>query len=314
MMELANEPDGHWNGHITPEDYNRLLLRCAELFETHLEKAPRILGPGLTFLNLHGRVADYFQALDPAAVGALHGWSTHAWDEAEFPASRPEYGYGVWKPFLEQVNRLEPEREKPVFVTEYATNVLDFGSSSSYFSPRDRVANTAVDSWPYAVRVVANSITHLNRGANALILYRLSNAQWHETGWGFIQPETPETFHAKPIYYALREIVSGLPEGATVLQPTWYRHDDAVTMSVFREDDGALTLLLANHTGDWQETRIVLPGPYRQEKGARGMSREGRFVPQLTLATTEAGRPLLEITLPPESIGRTRLLLDQETR
>lgn len=170
----------------------------------------------------------------------------------------------------------------------------------------------AGDSWPCALRVVGNSITHLNRGANALILYRLSNAHLHETGWGFIQPESPETFRPKPTYNALREIVSGLPEGATVLQPTWYRHDDPVTMSVLREDDASLTLLLANHNGELQKMSVLLPGPYRQEAGAHGLSGDGRFLPQLTVATTVASLPLLEISLPPESIARARLLPDQE--
>ena len=229
-MELSNEPDGFWNGYISPQDYNRLVLRCAELFDKHLEQPPQILGPGLTFLNLHGWAPAYFEALEPRAVEALHGWSTHTWDEVEFNTSRPEYSYGIWQTFLDQTQRLDPNRLKPVFVTEYATDVLQFGDEM-HPSPRDKITENAVDTWPYAVRVVANSITHLNRGANALVLYRLSNSHCHDTGWGIIQPETPATFRAKPTYTALAEFFSDLPEGAAILKPHWYVHDDPITLS-----------------------------------------------------------------------------------
>jgi len=51
-MELANEPDGVWNGHIPPTDYVKLLTLCDELFEEYGFGDIKILGPGLTFINL----------------------------------------------------------------------------------------------------------------------------------------------------------------------------------------------------------------------------------------------------------------------
>lgn len=311
-MELSNEPDGFWNGYIAPADYNRLVLQCAALFDQHLDQPPRILGPGLTFLNLHGWGPAYFEALEPAAIDALHGWSTHCWDEVEFQSSRPEYTYGVWQPFIDQTTRLDPERSKPVFVTEYATDVLHYGDQS-FASPRDQITHNAVGSWPYAVRVVANSITHLNRGANALVLYRLSNSHWHDTGWGIIQPLTPQHFRAKPIYFALAEFFSCLPVGATILQPTWYSHDDPITLSVFLEDGGKLTVLATNTSSKPEHQVLQLPSSYATIENLAGLSSDGHYQPQATIQTTKNGKSL-SLELPPQSIARIELLRANHTR
>lgn len=306
-MELSNEPDGFWNGHIAPEDYNRLVLRCAELFAANLQDPPKILGPGLTFLNLHGWAPRYFEALEPAAVEALHGWSTHTWDEVEFKASRPEYNYGIWQPFVDHTAQLDPDRRKPVFVTEYATDVLHYGDES-FASPRDQITQNAVYSWPYAVRVVANSITHLNRGANALVLYRLSNSHWHDTGWGIIQPVTPKRFEAKPIYHALAEFFSDLPEGATILAPNWYQHDDPITLSALLEANGTLTLLITNSTTSSQTKSLRVPPVYAQPDPANGLSSDGSFTPDIQLERSADQQALL-IQLHAQSIARVQLRL-----
>jgi len=186
-MELCNEPDGPWNGHIPGKDYARLLERCDTLFEEHGFGKVKLLGPGLTFLNLHDAPLPYFEAIKEVGPEHLDGWSTHIWDEAEFTHSLPEYTYGIWKPFLAQIKALDPEREKPVFVTEYASDIVKFGDRE-WASPRDQVTDTVVNQWPHAVRVIANSITNLNRGTNGLVLYRLSDTHWHDTGWGIITP------------------------------------------------------------------------------------------------------------------------------
>ena len=202
FMELCNEPHGSWNGYISHKDYARLLERCDALFEEHGFGNVKILGPGLAYLELYKLQQPYFDAIKEVGTEHLDGWSTHIWDEVEFNHSRTQYTYGVWEPFLKRIAELDPERKKPVFVTEYASDIVKFGDRQ-WASPRDRVTDTVVDQWPHAVRVVANSITHLNRGANGLVVYRLSDTHWHKTGWGFIIPTTGSNFKTKPIYHAL---------------------------------------------------------------------------------------------------------------
>ena len=304
-MELCNEPDGPWNGHITGKDYGRLLERCDTLFEEHGFGKIKILGPGLTFLNLHKTQQPYFDAIKKVGPEHLDGWSTHIWDEAEFTHSLPEYTYGIWQPFLDRVKALDPEKKKPVFVTEYASDIVQFGDRK-WASPRDQVTDTVVDQWPNAVRVIANSITNLNRGANGLVLYRLSDTHWHDTGWGMITPLTPPNFHPKPVYHALVNTLKTLPLNSAILKPTWYVHNDPITLSILHQrEENRLHILAANSTETTQTKTILLSPELAQlslddlkiyiETGASEAS-------ELTLKDSS-----IEIKLPPLSIARITL-------
>lgn len=264
-MELANEPDGHWNGHIPPKDYARLVVTCDRLFQEHGLGDVKILGPGLAFLNLYGQTEDYMKALSKGAAKSLDGWSAHTWDEVEFLDSNPEYAYGVWKPFLEGVKKAETHQAMPLFLTEYGSDVTRFGDRH-YTSPRDEIVGSVTDSWDYAVRVSANSLSHLNRGINALILYRLSNAHWHKTGWGIIQPISPEKFTRKPVYQAMAGLFSDLPTGVKILQPTWLHKSDSILCSVLHDPaKQELTILAVNWTDEPQSKTLVLPKEWKGE-------------------------------------------------
>ena len=235
-MELCNEPDGSWNGHVLPKDYARLLKRCDILFEENGFGKVKILGPGLTYLNLYDSQEPYFDALKRVAPEHLYGWSTHIWDEVEATHSRPEYTYEIWKPFLARIREIDAEKKKPIFVTEYSSDVVKYGNRE-WVSPRDQKTDTVLDQWPHAVRVIANSITNFNRGANGLVVYRLSDTRWHETGWGIITPKTVPDFQPKPVYHALVEILAPLPLDSKILAPSWYVHDDPITLSILHQSD-----------------------------------------------------------------------------
>lgn len=247
-IELANEPDGDWNGRIEPDDYARLVKLSDELLEKHGFGEVKLLGPGLTFLTLHDLAPPYFDALEKVGVHHLDGWSTHIWDEVEFNASLPEFTYGIWKPFLERTKELDPKRKMPIFVTEYSSDVTEFDGVQRP-SPRDQITDTVVDTWPHAVRVIANSITNLNRGANALVLYRLTNTHWHKTGWGMVQPISETEFQPKPVYGAVVMALSTLPVGSEILKPIWYTHNDPITLSCLHDKKKkSIEIVAANST------------------------------------------------------------------
>lgn len=305
-FELANEPDGFWNGHISPEDYTRLLKHFHSLAQQYGLENIQTIGPGLTFLNLHNWSPPYFEALKKDGAQYIDIWSTHTWDEVEFRSSRPEYTYGIWQPFLDQLNAIDPQREKPLFVTEYASDITHYGEKE-WPSPRDQIAETTVDTWPYAVRVIANSITHLNRGANALIVYRLSNSHWHETGWGIIQPEDPKDFTAKPIYTALVEFLSNLPLGADTLEPLWYQHDDTITFSCFHAPKKQnCTLLLTNTTQTAQSKTIQFTNAagHARITEQKCLTENGAIALNTSCDNTKNE---IHFELPPQSIARVTL-------
>jgi len=301
-MELANEPDGPWNGHIPGKDYGQLLKRCDELFEKHQLGDVKILGPGLTFLSLHNHNPPYFEGIKEVGAQHLDGWSTHVWDEVAYTNSLPEYTYGIWKPFLAKIQELDPERKKPLFVTEYASEITQFGDNT-WKSPRQQVTDTVVDSWHHAVRVIANSITHLNRGANALVLYRLSNTHWHQTGWGIIQPQSPEKFEAKPIYQAIQECLSQLPIKSKVLNPLWYSTSDTITLSMLHEESAnTLHILTANYSDETQTKVINLGSEFHSSSPPKTITLTEQGISQLS--NISISDSALTIKMPPLSVAR----------
>ena len=306
-MELCNEPDGPWNGQIPAKDYAHLLERCDALFEEHGFGQIKILGPGLTFLNLHDTQQPYFDAIEKVGAEHLDGWSTHIWDEAEFTHSRPEYTYGIWQPFLDRIKKLDPEAKKPVFVTEYASDILKFGDRE-WASPRDQVTDTVVDHWPHAVRVIANSITNLNRGTNGLVLYRLSDTGWHDTGWGIMTPQTAPNFEPKPVYHALVHTLKTLPPHSKILAPTWYLHNDPITLSIlYQSDENSLHLIAANST-ETTQTKII---PLSPELAHVSLDDLKTYIETGVSDESEViiKESQIEIKLPPLSVAKIELKL-----
>lgn len=304
-MELANEPDGDWNGRIAPDDYARLVKLSDELLEKHGFGGIKLLGPGLTFLNLHGVAPPYFDALEKVGVHHLDGWSTHIWDEVEYSASLPEFTYGIWQPFLDRTKQLDPERSMPIFVTEYSSDITEY-DGVKWPSPRERITDTVVDTWPHALRVIANSITNLNRGANALVLYRLTNTHWHKTGWGIVQPTTGSGFQPKPVYGAIAMALSTLPVGSETLVPTWYTHNDPITLSCLHDvKEKQVEILAANSTAQTESKTIsTAPGMGGATlKKIVTMDESGKV--ETTRVTLTEGEISLE--MPPLSIARITL-------
>ena len=256
-IELANEPDGWWCGQIPPSDYAHLVERSHHHFQAHGLSQTKILGPGLTLIHSELNTKPHFDAIEQNGHEYLFGWSTHGWDEGICENARPEYLYNRWKrPFLESIRTIEPARKKPIFVTEYGCKVTQIGGQS-WRSPMKYKTDTFVDTWEYAVRVIAHSISHLNNGANALILYRLSDSDWNKSGWGFVVPQENGQYRKKPVYDAVKETLKTLPAGGLILAPKWYVHDEPITLSIIhREEEQSYHILASNFTTRQQKKVI----------------------------------------------------------
>lgn len=306
-IELANEPDGHWNGHVPPKDYARLVVLCDQYFEANGLGEVKILGPGLAFLNLYGQMEGYLDALSDGPAKSLDGWSAHTWDEVEFLDSNPEYSYGVWKPFLEGISKAKTDKPMPLFLTEYGSDITTFGDRE-YSSPRDEIVGSVTDSWDYAVRVSANSVSHLNRGINALVLYRLSNAHWHKTGWGIIQPLTSEKFTKKPVYEAMAGLFSDLPTKVQILEPSWQGKKDGIVCAILHDPaKQELTILAVNWTEEAESKDLMLPEEWVGDI-TESISLHDEGAEKSSRATLSSGRELL-LSLQPRSMHRFSIKL-----
>jgi len=166
-----------------------------------------------------------------------------------------------------------------------------------------------VDTWHHAIRVVANSITHLNRGANALVLYRLTDTHWHKTVWGMVTPLDKPNFEPKPVYHAITHALTELPLESKILYPLWYEHDDPITLSMlYQNEEQNLHILAVNSTEVPQTKEISLSKELLELNVAEISTLIDTGNSDATLIKINNG--ILRITMPPLSIAR--VILDKK--
>jgi hypothetical protein len=207
-LELANEPNGEWNGFISPGQYNTLVQATRAQLDAQGFTGVKIIGPGLneiggTRLWNGNQVTDWVGALDAGGVSALAGWSAHIWDDwAGLP--------GKIQVFNNATAAADPGGNKPLFITEYATAVSTFGGVN-YGSPDN--GGAATEQSRYAVRVFDNTLTLLNGGASALILWEAADQSWSSATWGLRRLDGTR----RPSFDAFEALMTELPDGADAL-------------------------------------------------------------------------------------------------
>lgn len=263
-IELANEPDGNWNGHVPPERYRRLLVLARSELDRRGLGQVKILGPGLAFLRREGVAGRWLAALDRGAAACLWGWSTHVWDEVDYRRAQPEFVHGIWREFLDGI---APHGPKPLWVTEYATEVTQF-EGRTYHSPRDNKARCSADAPAYGTRAVVNSLIHLNRGASGLIFYRLADHDWDDTTWGLLRRDGSR----RPAINALKCVFPHVPRGARLLAPRWHARHDPITTAAWLAP--SRLVVSCGNVAAWPVARqLALRGlPWRPRAEARLLS------------------------------------------
>jgi len=232
-IELANEPNGTWNGLISQSDYNTLVKTTRSVLDTHGFSDVGILGPGL---NVLGDVS-WVDSLDTDGVDSLAGWSTHAWDD--------DLGIDAKAQQFETAVDAK-DSQKPIFITEYATDKTSF-NGSSYGDPD--AGGNASDQPAFAVQSFNNTLSMINHGANALVLWEASDQSWSNLTWGLKRTNGTN----RPTYFATKTLVDNLPNDATVVEQTW--SDAELTIAAFLSGD-KLIVALANTT-DTTEARTL---------------------------------------------------------
>lgn len=219
FVELANEPDGNWNGHIPAQTYYRLVERARRAFDRAGFAPVRLLGPGLSSLDLEHRAERWIAGMPPATARALGGFSLHGWDEVLATDSMPDYLAASWEHPLAAFRKLDARKE--IFLTEYATEITRFGRATGgarrdFASPRSGALYTAAESPRYALRVLANTLVHLNHGVSVPVLWRLGDNDSDGTAWGMIRPRRHGS-SKRPYYHAIAFLGQRLPIGARVI-------------------------------------------------------------------------------------------------
>ncbi len=274
-IELANEPNGTWNGRITPTDYNTLVQQTRSVLDTHGFTDVGILGPGLSVLGN----TSWVDALDTGGVNALEGWSTHTWDDFQGIDNQAAI-------FENAIDAKDPN--KPVYVTEYATTRTIY-DGVDYISPD--FGGTAADQEAYAVEVISNTLSMVNNGAGALLVWEAADQPWNSIKWGLERLDGTR----RPTFDAMKELLDRLPDDSTVVEKTWT--DNEITTAAFLTEN-QLIIALANTLGRQERRTLNLanaPGELTFLEGVQ--YKDGAVTP---LAYSLSGDSI-SVTLPQES-------------
>ncbi len=224
-VELSNEPNGTWNGQISPANYNTLVQQTRALLDTHGFSDIGILGPGVSYLGDTARI----DALDAGGVSSLAGWSSHAWDDLQ--------GINQRAAILENATNAK-DPDKPVFITEYATSVTTY-AGVTYGRPEE--GGDAADQEEFGVQVFHNTLSLVNHGAGALVMWEAADQAWSTKAWGAKRLDGT----TRPMYDAMKTLTDLLADDSTVVEQTW--SDADVSVAGFLHDD-QLVVALANPT------------------------------------------------------------------
>ncbi len=247
-IEMANEPNGEWNGYISPTQYNNLVQQTRAQLDAHGFSNVGIIGPGLSEIggtrtwNWH-EVTDWVDTLDANAVNSLAGWSAHTWDDWAGLEGQVQV-------FNNAINTAEPSGDKPVFITEYATSISSYGGID-YGSPDS--GGGAADQSAFAVRVFDNTITLLNNGASALILWEAADKTWSDSTWGLRRLDGTE----RPTYLALEALLTELPDDAHAIEGLG--SSNGINAAAVASED-KLIVAMANTTDQAQQRELQFEG------------------------------------------------------
>lgn len=222
-IELSNEPNGTWNGQISPTDYNTLVKQTRSLLDAKGFADVGIVGPGVSYLGDTARI----DALDADGVSSLAGWSSHTWDDWQ--------GVNQRAAILASATAAK-DPAKPIFITEYATSVTNF-AGVTYGKPEE--GGNAADQEEFGVQVFHNSISLVNHGAGALLMWEAADQAWSTKAWGAKRLDGT----TRPMYDAMKTLTDLLPNDAVVVDQTWSTAE--ISMAGFLHGD-QLIVALAN--------------------------------------------------------------------
>ena len=291
FVELANEPEGNWNGHIPAKRYFKMVQRARLAFNSAGLEHIGILGPGLSSLDLEQIPLRWIQSMSAQAEHSLAGFSLHAWDEvlAEDPGLSSMRN--AWKNPSRALEKLNPG--KPVFVTEYASEVSRL-RPGGYHSPAKRALFTASDTEPYALRLAANTLIHINQAAAVTVVWRLSDLNGDDSSWGLIR--SPERGGGcRPAFKTLRFLSEHLPRNARVIRPI--DPGDGLVASLLLKEETRYHWIGVNTGPNMRRVKLELDGTIP----GTGLMVLFQFSGQKVVAIR--GEEGWQLELPPHSIG-----------
>lgn len=285
-IEMFNEPEGDWNIKVPGANYNTVVKLLRDELDSRGLTNVGIVGPGLAYL-LNG--PNWVDALDGDAAAALECWSTHAWDEGWGNTSAlPSFLDSRWKNYFGgSVSSVDPDHDKLIIVTEYATGVRTYNGIT--------FGNDFCNTNQFAQRSLENTLTLINNGANILCYWEAANQSWQsEPMYGFLR--TNSTW--RPVYYAFSTLAPYIPDNAMVLTKTW--NDSQISAAGFIGNN-QLVLAFANCTAGAVSRTVGISGVSSLTIAAAKAFEAGAVIDKLSVISFNNPTRTMDITLAPES-------------
>ncbi len=234
FIEPFNEPDGDWSGHVPPASYNTVVKALRAELDARGLHSVGIDGPGLAHVDLEGRDI-YVDTLDVQGVAAISAWALHGWEwSAEARADMVFFRKVFADGFIKSIHAKDPGRTKPVFITEYSTFA---------YNNVDGVPDSV--SIPFAIRVVENTLSFLNGGANALVYWQGADQSWDPTNiWSFLRLNGT----GRPVFQAAKILYPKIPIGARVVPIDNQAY--GAYASVFSTGNATILMLVNRHSSN----------------------------------------------------------------
>jgi len=250
-VELANEPEGNWNGHIPRHRYHELVVQARKQFDRVGLSHIQILGPGLSTLNLEGRTPLWMDSMPVETEQSLSAFSFHAWDDVLAEDRTLNFMRNAWDSLKQTLGRRNAQKE--IILTEYGWELTRKGYND-YHSPRSRALFSVSDTHQYGIRYAANSLIHINQGASAIVAWRLSDLNADYSSWGMVRSRdrggTP-----RPFYHAFRFLSNQALQGSRVVMPASPLRDDTLEALLLCRD-GRCVWIAVNTGMDWRRVAI----------------------------------------------------------
>ncbi|MGR3219569.1 MAG: hypothetical protein ACUZ8H_07095 [Candidatus Anammoxibacter sp.] len=242
-LELANEPDGDWNGGFLPEQYDKLIRLVRNGLDNQHLNSIGIIGPGLSNLEKDGRTEQQINGLSSEGVDSIYAWSTHTWDEFHQTGDQTHrLMRSHWEKFVNTIRQRDHLLRKPIFVTEYSSGSTNFLGQSYSLSKNEQVP-LAVDTHSYARRAFQNTLINLNHGANVMIFWSATGQDWDDKYNGLISKPS-EGSKKRPMHGSLMTLMPYISPMSEVLDVL---HDNELDMVITAvKSDKQLLVAISN--------------------------------------------------------------------
>ena len=202
-IEIFNEQDGTWNCYVPPEGYKQIVKLLRHELDKRALQQLLIFGPGLAHIDTGNR-DPWIEALDQEAADMIGAWSIHGYQWNKKQNQNPAYARQSYRRgFDRSLLKKDPDRRKPVFITEFA--------------PYKRYENEddAIELPDFPARAVEDALSFLNCGAGAVLFWEAADMSWSpDRHHGLIRlDKTP-----RPVFLAFQTMVEDLPVGAQILK------------------------------------------------------------------------------------------------